>query len=455
MEIFDFTRRSRSAFALLFSSWLAFVALATHPDAAQAVPSMARQTGQACAACHTVFPELTPFGRQFKLQAFALSAGDKPKDSMFGDVPISMVVQFSRTATKNVSTDGTTADDFPQDRKSILQLAGVYYGGKITDNSGALIQYNYDGIEKEVKTEMFDLRWASQFSGAGQDLLFGATLSNSPTVTDIYNSTPNWSFPHAETAAVMPNAATMVDMTLASKVGGPGVYALWNQLVYGEFAIYRNNRNGILRPLGWGNERSPLVKGNAPYWRLAVQKEMGEHSFAVGTYGLNVQTYIDPEDTSSPSDRFRDFGLDGQYQWTNETHQFSAHATSIREKQDLGASMDAGLASNSSSNLRTFRADAHYFFRRKYGGGIQYFRTTGDSDDLRYNTGAPLMGSVNGSPNNKGWMYSLAYLPVQNVKLEARYTMYKEFNGASSNYDGFGRNASDNNSLYLLAWLMF
>jgi len=32
-----------------------------------AVPSFARQTGMACAACHTVFPELTPFGREFKL----------------------------------------------------------------------------------------------------------------------------------------------------------------------------------------------------------------------------------------------------------------------------------------------------------------------------------------------------------------------------------------------------
>lgn len=30
--------------------------------AAQAVPSFARQTGMACEACHTVFPELTHFG---------------------------------------------------------------------------------------------------------------------------------------------------------------------------------------------------------------------------------------------------------------------------------------------------------------------------------------------------------------------------------------------------------
>jgi hypothetical protein len=36
---------------------------------AWAVPSFARQTGMACEACHTVFPELTHFGRMFKANA--------------------------------------------------------------------------------------------------------------------------------------------------------------------------------------------------------------------------------------------------------------------------------------------------------------------------------------------------------------------------------------------------
>jgi len=39
---------------------------------AWAVPSYARQTGMACSTCHTVFPELTPFGREFKLNGYVL-----------------------------------------------------------------------------------------------------------------------------------------------------------------------------------------------------------------------------------------------------------------------------------------------------------------------------------------------------------------------------------------------
>jgi hypothetical protein len=32
------------------------------------------------------------------------------------------------------------------------------------------------------------------------------------------------------------------------------------------------------------------------------------------------------------------------------------------------------------------------------------------------------------------------------------YTLYDKFDGASSNYDGSGRNASDNNTLYFFIW---
>jgi len=35
------------------------------------------------------------------------------------------------------------------------------------------------------------------------------------------------------------------------------------------------------------------------------------------------------------------------------------------------------------------------------------------------------------------------------------YTMFNRFNGASSNYDGFGRSARDNDTLFLYAWAAF
>jgi hypothetical protein len=43
--------------------------------------------------------------------------------------------------------------------------------------------------------------------------------------------------------------------------------------------------------------------------------------------------------------------------------------------------------------------------------------------------------------------------PFANVRVGLQYTVYTKYDGASTNYDGTGRNASDNNTLYLFAWL--
>ena len=427
---------------------------------ASAVPSMARQTGQECGVCHTVYPELTPFGRQFKLRGYSMST-PKPADApLFDKIPISGLLQVSWTATKNTGTDGAAPDNFPRDRDTIVQAAGVYYGGKITDKSGALVQYNYDGVERKWAMEMADLRYADSAT-LGKELLYGFTMNNSPTLSDIYNSTPVWSFPHVNSVSVMPAAATVIDMTLASRVGGVGVYGLWDNLVYGEVAAYNSAKNGFYRPLAAGVTVDNVVRGTAPYWRLALQREAGPHSFEVGTSGMVTRLYADPDNYALGSNRFTDIGLDAQYQYIEGDHTFSTHATWIHEKQQWNASFAQGSTSNASDTLKTFKIDAHYAFRRTYAGMLQYFSTTGNEDDLKYNTGQPVMGSANGSPNSRGWIAELNYLAdvdsipiVQHAKFALRYTAYTQFNGARNNYDGFGRNAKDNNSIFLLVWFL-
>jgi hypothetical protein len=43
-------------------------------------------------------------------------------------------------------------------------------------------------------------------------------------------------------------------------------------------------------------------------------------------------------------------------------------------------------------------------------------------------------------------------MPIQYVRVGAQYTMYNKFSGATNNYDGFSRNAKDNNTLFLYVW---
>src|ERR1700686_5792853 len=79
-------------------------------DSAMAVPSFARQTGQECIACHVSFPELTPYGRYFKLTGYTIG---KPAIDSKGVnyIPLAVMAQASVTSTKNNNaTDPDTGE---------------------------------------------------------------------------------------------------------------------------------------------------------------------------------------------------------------------------------------------------------------------------------------------------------------------------------------------------------
>jgi hypothetical protein len=45
--------------------------------------------------------------------------------------------------------------------------------------------------------------------------------------------------------------------------------------------------------------------------------------------------------------------------------------------------------------------------------------------------------------------------PYLNLKLGAQFTHYFQFNSSNSNYDGSERDAGDNDTVFLFAWLAF
>ena len=84
--------------------------LAFAPHSAEAIPSFARQTGQPCATCHTAFPELTPFGRRFKLGGYTMGGGMSIEEAP----PIAAMLLPTFTKTK-VQQDSppTNPDGYP------------------------------------------------------------------------------------------------------------------------------------------------------------------------------------------------------------------------------------------------------------------------------------------------------------------------------------------------------
>ncbi|MDD5643722.1 MAG: hypothetical protein PHX53_18875, partial [Syntrophales bacterium] len=147
-----------------------------------AVPSFKRQTGMSCTACHTVWPELTPFGRHFKLTGYTMSKSNKPYQM---PPPIAGLVQLSFTHTDKSLPPGTSPfQSQSNDNVGIPQEMSLYYAGKIYDKLGAFCQGTYDGLSNKFLLDMTDIRYANTFKIGGKPLIWGLTVNNSPTIED-------------------------------------------------------------------------------------------------------------------------------------------------------------------------------------------------------------------------------------------------------------------------------
>lgn len=418
------------------------------------VPSFSRQTGLACSACHTTFPQLNAFGRAFKLNGYTLSgmqvvtAGDSGKrETLKLDLipALSAMVQTSLTQTNKAqpgTQNGTV--DFPQ------QLS-LFFGQAITPQLGVLLQLTYDPRAGGIGMDNTDIRYADRARIGSRTLVYGASLNNNPTVQDVWNSTPAWGFPFAASGvAPTPAAATLLDGGLAQSVAGLGAYALLDNHLYGEFSVYRSAPQGTSAPAD--STATNVLAGVAPYWRAFYSRQFGPQSLMLGTVGLSTSLY--PQGVTGSRDRFTDIGFDAQLERAFGAGDLTVHAIWIHERQTLDAGVAAGTAANGSNALTTFRMDASVYTAARVGLTAGFFTTTGTSDTLRY-APAEVTGSGTGSPNSQGFIVELSALPWLNTRFAIQYVAYSRFNGASHNYDGFGRNANDNNTLYLLTWLTF
>jgi len=106
---------------------------------------------------------------------------------------------------------------------------------------------------------------------------------------------------------------------------------------------------------------------------------------------------------------------------------------------------------NASDNTNVFRAKGSYVYAAKYGTSLAFFNQTGTADSALYDP-TRVGGNISGNPAVRGWTYEAFWTPTQYVRIGFQYTAYGKYNGASHNYDGSGRNASDNNSLFFYVW---
>ena len=426
---------------------------------ASAIPAFAAQTGLPCAACHIGFPQLTPFGRIFKMEGYVLGDKNYPSIENF-----SAMTQAGFTHLKD-KVPGGLSPDFPSNNAWSIQQTGLFFGGVLDKRIGlgAFIQGTFDGVAHQFHWDNLDIRLAQQTNLFGKPLVYGFTFNNAPGITDLWNTLPAWGYPFIPSALGVGSTAGLQIAGLAQSVAGVGGYAALNvtpaDLIYAEADFYAPLPNHTAYALGVGP--SVGIASPAYYMRQAVQHSVGENSIEFGATELLDNPY--PSGLShGPTDGIVDLGVDTQLQHIEANQAFSLQAAYFHEAQHWGASYPLGNTANLNDSLNYETVTVSYLWRQLVGATVSYTNITGGADTGLYNSGT---GNANGKPNTDSITTELDYYPFNrggpkifpwvNAKLFIEGTAYPQFNGLARNYDGNGRSASANNILFTGIWLVF
>jgi len=402
------------------------------------VPSFARQTGLACSACHYQFLTLTPFGRKFKLNGYTMTEQvpitEKDSATNGGKLGLSPFSMLSAMVTAGITH---TKDDVPgtqNDAAALPQELSGFLAGRISPKIGLFSQFTYAGADGAFGIDNVDIRFANKGTiGGDKEIVYGLTLNNSPSVQDLWNTTPVWGFPFiGSDAAPGAAAATKIEDGLGQSVLGLGGYGMFANLVYAEFSVYRSALQGVSAP----DNTTGAIKGVAPYWRVALQKDFDNQSVMVGTFGMRTSLY--PDVLSGPRDTYSDIGIDAQFESKVGSGNVVVRGSWIHEDQALDATVLAGGSANDSNTLKSLHVNASYYPKQWLGVSGGYFDTQGTAD-------ANLYG---GEPNTNGFIGEVDLNPWENTRVGLQYTGYSKF-------DGSGSSASGNNTLFAFMWVAF
>jgi hypothetical protein len=473
----------------------ALLVLAVLP--ANALPIFARQTGQNCLSCHAggQFPELTPYGRMFKMTGYTIGART---------LPLSVMALASDVSVADTLKSDNPQGDFQKNNQLLFATGSVFLAGKVTDNIGAFAQITYDNYATQdqygvyhghTQADNMDFRYADHFIDATRDLVVGATLNNNPSVSDPWNTAAAWM---QYVPVPSPSAYAFIDGTTpypgygsGGNIAGLSAYLFWNKTVYAELGSYRTaNEMFSFMSFNIDDAGTTKLSGNRnPYWRFALSHEWGASNLMVGTSGMVAHVFDAGSDINNPDNlgSFRNTGVDAQYQYLLDPHTFTLQAAYMRQVSNYSAATLAatggvgsspyfladgvtpGPTVHSSDTSEVVRLKASYIYRATYGGSLAYFASSGSTSASTQSYGytAPGVlsydpavntqpgGNLTGNPAITGVTYEAFFMPVQYVRIGAQLTSYSKYNGASSNYNGFGRNAKDNNSAFLYVWAAY
>jgi len=457
---------------------------------ARAIPPFARQTGMACEACHTIPPELTAFGRRFKLNGYVLTTrpplvndiDDYKRNTLWlTDLPgIAVLAQIGYDHYDRAPPD--SKQPYPakaqSDSYQFPDQFSLAYAGAVSDHVGAWLQLTYNGVSGSVGVDNIDIRYSDHT--LTNDWVWGVTANNYVTFQDVWNGTGSYTIPVFNTVTLWSSgvAGTGLNTPKISQlgpgnVGGVGAYVFYKDSLYAELSAYHSAVSGSAVPTVDSQTLANhgVVDRFAPYGRIAYEYNWGYHSLEVGATGMYIDWipnagYVPPGFSSGGVNsqpfnsganiRYTDLGFDWQYQYNGQHDIFSFLGHFTHERQSNSQELVSLTASNHGDTLQQTIITAEYYRNRHFGGLVSFARTTGSTDQI--------LNGGTGSPASQYEVFELDYIPWLNFKVLLQYNAYQvvannqnPFNFNNNSFPsspGFPNvKASDNNTWVLGLWM--
>lgn len=453
-------RRALSAVFLIY----AFVI----PNVAKSIPSYSRQTGLSCANCHTAVPNLTPFGRDFKLHGYVNATAQLISDHQSTsdtvgqgrtilEFPSTPMVSARISSRWNYQSGGDgglvphgvvsagqgfiSSPDGYGDKDVLNYLAGssIYIAGEISPHLGSFIEFGgFDDEGGAFGLGMFDVALVSSDKTiGGKNFVYGIRAEDALAAGDPSNSIGTWGL----TAGLMGLSTqnTLFDPGTAFMEGGE-LFAMLGDFdrggLYASVGVYRPTANqtgngyvqGSISDLGAFNG----VNGVNDYVRVSYYlPPIGKNTYTeIGAFGYfgKLNMVAAPAAALSSSnyiDNYSDIGLDCQAQYIGEKHLVELFALYQIQRDGAFYGIDAftGLpAGGIAVERQGLGVELDYYYRNMIGPYVKYLYQT--SDQVK-------------DMNVSGEVLGIGCFPWENVNVKVERTLFSKYNPGAAQYGSF------------------
>jgi len=406
--------------AILLAVLTAGLLIVLVPNVSQGVPSFSRQVQKPCTACHTIWPNLNQYGRQFKVKAYTDVSPEWKLEKKDG-LNLLYIFPLSVRITSFLYTrEDDDQADVHKDSTRIPDELDLFLASRVYDYAGV---FAFGAWNPDDGWTLPQVKLAAQYP-LGEGNTIGLVAFKGPsTAVDPFTSFGGRDRPLTFGDESTPLVLTKGWTFSPSDEGNMGVVAqgyFWGNRIY---AAAGGMRGGRSEDVSGGNLFNAAPGANIAesnpiggYGRLAWDQKLpnGAVTFGGAYYngnqriiqstallGLPYEAKVERifVDASLEQNLWEDFLLEfhGLYGWGTEKNVFGA---------------------NEERKFEGFYLEASLYYQRKYGlvGAYNHLSTNGVSP-----SDVGILGAGGDADIVDSWVASATYLPWANTKLALQY----------------------------------